>query len=353
MHANALSRCDSAPGGMTPDAPNILATSFVKDTAGEGSIFPAAGGNSSDERVQAVYWRCIVLFFATARMSNPGLRLMFFTNAEPPALEGELLRPTLERLGVEIIIEPLRHRFTDGRSKSWGNVLYFLDVLDAVKFANPDQAIALADCDVIVLRPIDGLYARLADNDFLGYVVGLPPGDPINGLNRTELTAIAARFHGVEIPRPVMDFGGELLVTNGRAWQEHRHLFRRLYAQALEGEGLDGSISTEEHFFSIVYAGIADRVGRDEMILKRLWTSRQFNTVEPGDERFAMWHLPAEKRYGLRDLYSDFRRADLQPDWSEDELVARAQERCGIPAISLGKRVRDTTRQITQRLLKT
>ena len=321
----------------------VLATSFITDTASEGTIFPSAGGNSADSRVQAVYWRCIVVFFNSARINNPGLTLRFFTNTEPPELDGRTVRSILEGLGVEIRIVALTHRLVEGGEKSsWGNVLYFLDVLDS-QLDEPDgQLFVLADCDVVVARSVAPLFEMLGQSDFVGYVVGLPANDDINGMTRTSLTRAAVELFDRSFPEPVLDYGGELLGTRIGAWKQQRHLFHRLLEDAGAGKGAAADVRTEEHMFSIVFAGLGEAAKADTSVLKRMWTSRQFNTVQPGDERFAMWHLPAEKRYGLKYLYKYLKRHDFRPDLDPGEFRQVAMKECGIPSKRIGKVLRDS-----------
>lgn len=335
---------------MPVSGPRILATSFVTDRKSDGTIFPAAGGNSADARVQSVYWRCIVVLYASARINDPDLELRFYTNCEPPELDGRRVRDILDGFGVSTIILPLTHRFTDNRSRSWGNVLYFMDVMASLAAEPGDRALALVDSDVVMTGPVDALFTPLDRYDFVGYGVERPADEDINGLDRNAMTALAAGLFGRAFPAPVLDFGGELLVTTADAWRRHGPLFEDLYRQALAGGERMGRISTEEHFYSIIFAGLNGVVARDTGVLKRLWTARTFSTVEPGDERYALWHLPAEKRYGLRYLYQALRARRFATDIPAPQFRAMAQTACGIPRAGPGKRLRDGWEQVRRKL---
>jgi len=311
----------------------------VTDRPAEASIYPAAGGVSSDSAVQEVYWRAIVVFYTSARVNNSTLRLMFFTNGEPPVVAGHSVRALLEALGVEIRIVPMSRRISRPQVTHWGNVLYFIDVLDALAQEDRDTRIVLTDCDVVVAGPVDGVFAELGSHEFVGYVLDRPATELINGIDRLEMTALAGEIFGTRFDTPIRHFGGELFATTIAAWLRHRHLFHDLFARAQAG-GPFVNVCTEEHFFSIVFAGIPDSVAEARGAIKRMWTARTVRTVERGDELLPLWHLPAEKRYGIRYLFDALaaRRFALPPP---AQFRRTAQKYCGIPHAGLAKIARD------------
>ena len=66
------------------------------------------------------------------------------------------------------------------------------------------------------------------------------------------------------------------------------------------------SRSSEAHLLSLCYADLGLPTGGCDRFVKRLWTQPlRHQNVQPGAETLALWHLPAEKRYGLRRLYGD------------------------------------------------
>lgn len=325
----------------------ILAAGFITDAPGEGSIFPSAGGRSDDPRVQAVYWRCIVVFYLSARLNNPHLRLQLYTNREPPQLDGRSVRRVLERFGVEILMVPLTHRLARPATSSWGNVLYFLDVMEHFCESGEDDAgFVLMDCDVIVTRDVDSIFAPLDTCSFVGYSLDTPPDEAINGVTRVKMSRISRSMFGDAAAQPVRHFGGELFGATRESWKRHRALFHELYRLAASDAGECASIYTEEHFFSIVFGGIPNEVHAEEALLKRMWTSRQYSNVEPGDQNHALWHLPAEKRYGLKYLYEHFSESDFRIDIAPGDFRALAQRACGIPGHTIAKHLRDNSARL-------
>ena len=327
----------------------MLATGFVADRPEEGSLFPSAGGSSADPRVQAVYWRCIAGFFFSARLANPDLRLALFSNVAPPVVDGVHVADVLARLGVEFRDVRLAHRLPASPPQTFGNVLYFLDIMHSLARVRDDLAIALCDCDMVVTKPLDALFAKLDGADFVGYAIDTPPDEDVNGMTRLDMTAAFEEVAGTRPPAPIVHFGGELFATRLGSWRAQQERFESLYRRAGEGQGIAGKIATEEHIFSIAFAELGDRVAAANDQLKRIWTSPRFSNVQSGDENLALWHLPAEKRYGLRDLFRDLERRGFPLDMPPSQFVTLAQRRCGVPRKSPLKILHDGIRQLASK----
>lgn len=329
--------------------PSLLATGFVVDAPGDGTLFPSAGGNSGDPRVQAVYWRCLVTLFASARITNPDQRLALFSNAAPPAIDGVEIAGVLERYGVELHRVELSARLAPGRSPAWGNVLYFFDILAALHSEADGLRFALVDSDVLVMAPLAPLFALLGEADYAGYRLESAADEPINGLTRRKMAGMASTLAGRPFP-PLPHYGGELFATTLGQWRRDEAQFRLLLEQAQAGQGPAAGILTEEHIFSIAFALLGRPVADSGHLLKRIWTSPRHNTARPGDELLTLWHLPAEKRHGLGDLFAALAHRHFPLDMPADTFRALAMQLCGVPRKGLRKIARDGWRSMTARL---
>lgn len=329
--------------------PTLLATGFVVDAPHQGTKFPSAGGNSANPEVQAVYWRCLTALFASARITNPGQRLALFSNSTPPIVDGIDISAVLEKYEVELRQVQLTARLPEERTKSWGNVLYFFDILTSLKDEAEDLRFALIDSDVLVTASLAPLWKLLDQADFAGYTVSTAVDEPINGLTRRELTAIAQHFAGRRLS-PLPHFGGELFATTMRSWREHRAVFDTILEQATSGTGPASGVLTEEHVFSLAFALLEPPPADAQGIIKRIWTSPRFNTVAAGDELLPLWHLPAEKRYGLRDVFNWLVRHDFPTNLPTGSFQTMAKRYCGVPRKSLLKWMRDGVRQVSAKL---
>ncbi|HOB13179.1 MAG TPA: hypothetical protein PKN09_02950 [Novosphingobium sp.] len=329
--------------------PTLLATGFVVDAPHEGTIFPSAGGNSANPKVQAIYWRCLVALFASARITNPGQRLALFCNVRPPVIDGVDLAMVLERYGVELRLIPLTARLAKDRTAAWGNVLYFFDILTALEAEPDDLRFALVDSDVLVTGTVEPLWALLDQADFAGYVVDTAEDEPVNGMTRRGMAEAAGGLSGRSFA-PIPHFGGELFATTIGEWKRNRQLYDRMLDQASRGTGPAAGVLTEEHIYSIAFA-LQDRPVADaQRVIKRIWTSPRHNTARPGDEALPLWHLPAEKRYGLADFYAWLAAQDFPTALDPAMLRTTAMRLCAVPRKRPVKWLRDGVRQVAAKL---
>jgi hypothetical protein len=331
------------------NASTLFATGFVVDAPDQGTTFPSSGGNSGNPKVQAIYWRCIVALFASARIANPAQRLALFCNVRPPVLDGADLAKVLEGYGVELRLVPLTARLPQGRTAAWGNVLYFFDILTALEGEPDEMRFALVDSDVLVTAAIDPLWALLDAADFAGYVVNTGEDEPVNGLTRREMAAVASGLTGRDFA-PLSHFGGELFVTSIGTWKRNRALFGAILDQATSGNGPAAGVLTEEHIFSIVFALLDGPAADARGIIKRIWTSPRHSTAAPGDENLPIWHLPAEKRYGLADCYHWLAARGFPTDIPAEGFRQTAMRLCAVPRKSADKWLRDGLRQVAAKL---
>ncbi|PLK27385.1 hypothetical protein [Novosphingobium sp. TH158] len=334
-----------------PEPTSLLATGFIADTAAEGSFIPTLLADSASPNVQAVYWRCIACFYFSARLNNPQQRLALFTNVTPPSVDGVDIAALLDQIGVELHLLPLTARLPADKAKSWGNVLYFYDIMEHLS-ASEDPALrfALVDSDILVTDSLTPLFALLDEAEFGGYrVEETRPDEDVNGLTPAAMGAIA-RAMGSKVSGAVEHLGGELFIATPPAWRDNREAVRAMLDQAMAGEGEASAVRTEEHIYSIIAAMHAGKWAKANGLIKRMWTSIYFNNVRPGDEALPVWHLPAEKRYGLRDLFFELKGRGFSMKISPVEFRELAKTCCGIPRKSVAKRFRDGVRQVAGKL---
>jgi hypothetical protein len=132
------------------------------------------------------------------------------------------------------------------------------------------------------------------------------PDRNVNGMKRREMTRLAVDLGLHANARDTLPYcGGELVDlagdTAGAVCTGARELWPRLVArhEKSELEGIE-----EAHVFSMLYASLELVTGNATRFVKRLWTQPfRYRNTAPGDEELALWHVPAEKRYGLRRLY--------------------------------------------------
>jgi hypothetical protein len=93
--------------------------------------------------------------------------------------------------------------------------------------------------------------------------------------------------------------------------------------------------------------------------MKRIWTNPLFyRNVEESDVDLALWHLPAEKTFGLFRLYDLFMNqlSRFGFNISDEQFLACVQRLLGVPHLSLKMKIEYYTvsyyRAITKRLTR-
>ena len=334
----------------------IISTWFYAEREGEESIYPQVGGRSSSTWFQAVYWRCVVDFFAASVRVNPDAVHRLYTN-EPtiPDIDGFDTAGFLERHGVEHIVLPYASKPPAGYFGAWANQFYVLDVATHLADTLPeaDAVGILLDSDCVFTRPVGPLVEAARTHGALTFDARIGPDEEQNGLTPRQMGRIYADLGGFSgdgadpIPAYV---GGEIVAGTRDALRAVTDEAASLWPEMLRRHeaGLP-KFNEEAHLLSFVYHRLGYSVGTADPFIDRIYTWFTGANVRPGHERMMIWHLPNEKRLGLRRL---FRAVRDEASWfwtlPADAWRDRLGRTLGVPSrtptkwlLDLGRAVRD------------
>lgn len=334
-----------------PDRPapaTTLSTWLYAEPPGEESEYPQVVGQGapSSTRFQAVYWRCVAVFFASAARWTPGARLALATNVEAvPSVDGHDLAELLDRLGVEVVWLDYTFQPPAGYYGAWRNQFYVFDVVRwlAGRLADDDVGMVL-DSDCVWARPAGRMAAMTRRHGALTYDLGLPEDGAQNGLTLAQMGVLyadlAPTLGGAAPASPPPYLGGELVAATGAVLREIDALAAELWPEMLRrhGAGLP-QFNEEAHALSWVYHRLGIPYGTANPYLRRIWT-----TLTHGDDAHApdldltAWHVPGEKRYGLRRVFAEV-VDPASPFWSlgGDAWRRHVGGQVGLPRRSLRK----------------
>ncbi len=337
-----------------PNLGPAIATWFVADGEADGTFFPQVGSRSDRLATQAVYWRCVVAFFASSLAVNPESRHIFFTNASPPVIDGMDVGATLASWGVQITRLPITWRLQPGSVRSWGNQFYVFDILDHWASNEFESALIVLDCDCVWLRPVDETAADIDRHGALTYRLDADEyasGTPINGLTRAQLAEFAFR-HGGTRQSWIPYCGGEIYAATSAATRRIAARARTLWPDVLDPEG--PAPLEEAHLLSVIYALEGIPAGTANRFIRRMWTAFKFNNLRPDDRNLTIWHLPVEKRTGFADLFRKLAsRPDLHPARDAEDMGLTAENYAftmGFPRRRLRKLLRDGLMKVIEKL---
>ena len=345
--------------------PTTIATWLYAEPEGEESVYPQVVGQGapSSARFQAIYWRCVAVFFASSARHALEARRVLFTNvAAVPRVDGHDLGGLLRRLGVEVVPLPYTFLPPDDYFGAWRNQFY---VFDAIRWL-ADEVVEdggglLLDSDCVFVRSAGVLSEAAQEHGALTYDFGLPPQGR-NGLT-PEATATLWADLDRELDAPGGSareaacgptyHGGEIVAATGAMLRHIDALAGPLWAELMRRHATGRPKFNEEaQALTYLYERLGVARGTANPFLRRIWTTLVgYSDVQPSDLDLVVWHLPAEKRYGLRRLFADV-MDESSPFWRLDGDAWRSHlaGRLGVPRRTLGKLARDVPTAVRDKL---
>jgi hypothetical protein len=209
------------------------------------------------------------------------------------------------------------------------------------------------DTDCVFVRPADSLRRAIDRHGVLTYDCALDPDEDINGLSRRDLGNVYREMGGPQMSAPP-HFGAEIFAARAadlpRVVQQIDSLWHDNLKRYVEGKP---HFNTEEHYLSYIYNSLGYPAGTANPFIRRIWTGFRYRTTRPSDFDLAVWHVPAEKTYGIRRLFDQARRRNTR-FWTVppgEEFAQYAAGFLGIPKSGPMKRSRDAFDAVKARLL--
>ena len=336
-----------------------ISTWIVIDEDRWATEFPSVGANSASPALQLVYWRCIILYFLTARIHNQNARLVLYSNVSVATVAPSAISRRLGELDVKTVHLPISFRLPQGSVSRWGNQFYVLDVIRHFAESGVDDALVLADSDCLWRRSVAPLEAAITEHRCLLYT--LTPHDQkryevgrmLNGMTHARMAEIAHREFGLPEHHAVQYHGGEFFAASAAYCRSIQGDVDRLWRLACAEAALEDSIKEEAHFLSIIAEGHGIKPGTANPFVRRIWTNFEDVNVLPTDDELMIWHMPAEKSYGLKRLWLTLESRVSSP-LSLDPLAINAltSRYMGIPRRSRQKLVLDVVEKLVNRIMR-
>ncbi len=341
---------------------NYICTWLCADQTGEESHFPQTGQLSSSQSHQEIYWRCLILFFITSRRFNKAEGHLLFTNVKDlPVVDGREVAQVLRDLQVTVVFTGFSYKTPKGYFASFQNQFYEFSILEKISHstANKDDLYMILDSDCVFIRPVAPLFEAAAQNGFISFKDDVTPDYVINGLSRNQLKSLYIELMHQPL-QEIPDYHlGEFFLASADNIRLFYEGFRKLWPELLRRNEMGlPKFNEEAHTLSYLYFINGFRAESTNHYMKRIWTNPLFyRNVEEKDTELVLWHLPAEKTFGLRTLYDSLIRERGFGDWiTDDDYRQIAQQALGVPRLTATRRLRYFTvsiyRAIAKRLTK-
>ncbi len=333
----------------------VIGTWLHAETKGAESLYPQVGGASSSSAFQDIYWRCVALFFASSVRHNPDAAHKLFTTVESiPDVGGFSTSRFLKSLNVEVIHVPFTYMPPPGYYGSWRNQFYILDIIKYLdRCGAPENQYVILDSDCVFTGSIEPLSRDLSHSGLMVLDLNLPPDENINGLTQRDMKQV---FEELGQPCPAEAakyYGGEFFAATAEAIHQLAEEVEPLWEMGLARfQAGKMKFNEEAHFLSYLYAKLGYTSSLANPYIGRIWTGFKYRTASPEDFNLAIWHVPAEKKHGIKRLFQQI----IRPDslfWTVTpgrEFARYVAGYLGIPRSSLVKKSRDAFDTITWRI---
>lgn len=285
-----------------------IATWVYLDSSTEKSKYPNNKGDSTTADFQAVYWRCIVVFFKTSIRFNKIAKHIIFTNTNDiPTVDGLNLKEFFNENDIEVITLKNKYPLPNNYFGKFRNQYFEFSIIDhmASKMSDTD-ALLLLDSDCIFTKPMTDAFKELESEDMaITYVVDHETDYMIHGVSGNDMKELFNDF-GVSVKKNPYYSGGELLFAKGSFIKNVSTDFPVLFNDMLQRHK-EGRIkfNEEAHVLSFYFYKYGARMAGMDKYIKRIWTNRNyFRNVNSTDTSLNIWHLPNEKNTGLDKLFS-------------------------------------------------
>ncbi len=282
---------------------NYIVTQVARPKENKVPQMQSSGVRSVDSAVE-VYLKNAVVSLASAKISNPDAVCILNCDFAPP----DWLASVAEQAKIQI------HQVPSGtyRSReefSWAVTQYKFDSMgDVLGHMEEGDCLVLLDSDTVCVRGMEEVFEEAAHS-----LVLYPVCHGYAQEKRQSILRNYQRLCGME-NRNLVHYGGEFFAGSKATLEKLLDACGGIVEEAQGREDLEAW--DDEHVLSIaVERFLKESVYPASPYICRYWTN-QFYLVSTNYyyDPVYLWHLPAEKNYGMLVLYDYFAKCHRFPD---------------------------------------
>lgn len=268
-----------------------------------------------------VYLKNAIVALASAKIQNPDARCILNCNFEVDAI----LKTIAEQAGIEIHLVPYG-AFRSNETFSWAITQYKFDSMAYVLgLMEAEDCMLLLDTDTVCVREMSEIFDE-AKQALVLYAM-------YHGYYQEKRQSIRKNYQKLYCleQADLVHYGGEFFAGSKRLLMELVSYCKEIVEQAREREDLEPW--DDEHVLSIAAEHfMKEKIYPASAYICRYWTNKfylvstnfYYNPVH-------IWHLPAEKNYGMIVLYEYFEKHHTFP---KKEQMAKIM---GFPSVGYQK----------------
>lgn len=274
---------------------NYIVTQVARPEENTVPQMQGNGINTVDEAMDT-YLKNAIVTLASARQHNSDAVCVLNCNFEIP----EYLRTVAEKAGIQIHTVPFG-KYESREEFRWAITQYKFNAIEHVlTLMNEEDCMLLLDSDTVCTKKLDELFSEAASS-----LVLYPTAHSYSQEKRAEIRFNYRTMYHVDNDN-LVHYGGEFFAGNKNQMQKLLNACSQVIQRARETENLKPwddehvlSIAAEQFLKGCIYPANA--------YIFRYWTN-QFYLVSTNYyyDPVCIWHLPAEKNFGMLVLYDYF-----------------------------------------------
>jgi hypothetical protein len=189
---------------------------------------------------------------------------------------------------------------------AWRNQLYEFDILRELSNDGENNYLIL-DSDILIRESLIPLFQEIEKNGAICYDCGYEVNHNINGISIAEMRSLYTDIYGEGEGLPSY-YGGEFIGLTSRVIKKLVDEFEFLWSENYKRyENKIFKLNEEAHFLSVLYYKLDVCNDLGNKYIRRMWTAIKYDNINEKDVYLSIWHLPAEKKYGLNKLFEWFK----------------------------------------------
>lgn len=254
------------------------------------------GGFDTVDKAMDSYLKNAIVALASARLHNPDAVCILNCNFEVP----ESLIQTVQKAGIQIHMVPFG-KHESNEAFQWAVTQYKFDSMAYVlELMGDEDVMLLLDTDTVCMRKLDELFSEASQSLIL-----YPTAHGFCQDKRAEIRFNYREMYKVKNDN-LVHYGGEFFAGKKELMQKLLNACENVIQCARESKNLKPW--DDEHVLSIAVGHfLQGRVFPANAYIFRYWTNR-FYLVSTNYyyDPVCIWHLPAEKNFGMLVLYDYF-----------------------------------------------
>lgn len=274
---------------------------FYAETKNMKSSYSQVKADSTSNKFQEVYWRCVASFFATSKKYNPNKKHLFYTNlSNIPTGPKFNYKDFLSDLEVEVRNVELSTKTPVDWHSAWRNQFYVFDIMQDLQIhISSSDNILILDSDCIINKNLDNLFMDVQKYGVIVYDCGYPDNHTVNGLTTVQMGNLYFEYY--QTKESINYYGGEFIAINGgilsNILEEYKFIWSKNFKKYEDGLL---KLTEEAHFLSLIYHRLKTTKALGNHYIKRMWNTRAYNNIIDNDIDLPIFHLPSQKTTGFK-----------------------------------------------------